>query len=161
MSQCNSEQVTDKEETGVVVALEGRFAYIERIHLAGCKNCAMHGLCGSKDNPKLKFYNNIHLQVGDFVQININAGLRIFSSFIVFVFPIIMLFIFLVIGMLFKLSEKISVLMAFGGLILAFLIVWMIDKYIGLKNKISLTKINPEDIDAHRNQEDAYEDSSQ
>ncbi len=159
MNQCENESTSSENELGKVVMTEGSYVFIERLHLSGCKSCSMHGLCGAKENPKLKFKDNQGLKVGDIVEIKMNPNFRIFTSFLVFIFPIIMLFIFLLFGLYIGLPEKKAIILGFLGLLISAIIIWFIDKYVSKGNRITLTKIDETEIS--RNMRDSHEDTSE
>ena len=122
-----------ENDVGIVTAVNGNRITVEISKGGGCKSCSMKSLCGT-DNKSiiLHFDSTERYKIGDKVNVSVTSGVKIISSVIIFVFPLLALFGFFLIGRNFT-TELYSILIGFGGLILAFGIVRIIDKYIGKK----------------------------
>ncbi|MFO7660026.1 MAG: SoxR reducing system RseC family protein [Candidatus Cloacimonadaceae bacterium] len=131
----SAEQETD---VGTVIAIDGRQIVVEICKSGGCKSCGLKGLCGSgKTSLLLNFETDDKYQIGDKVLVSVTAGVRVLSSLLVFVFPILALFGFFLIGRMF-LHELGAILFGFGGMAIAFLIVKLLDKLIAKKINFEL-----------------------
>lgn len=141
MSHCENLHSNDDEELARVVKVSDSSVWVERISLDGCQSCTMHGLCGSKGNPQLKFTNKENLQEGDTVIIKINTSTKLISSFVIFIVPIIILFIFFLLARYtFNFSESKSALISFTSLILSALVIYLFDKYVAKNYAITIEK---------------------
>jgi len=128
-------QVTD---LGTVIAVDGSQITVEICKSGGCKSCGLKGLCGSgKSSLILKFTTDDTYRIGDKVIVSVEPGVRILSSLLVFVFPILALFGFFLLGRMFF-SELGAILIGFAGMALAFLIVKLLDRLIAKKINIEL-----------------------
>jgi positive regulator of sigma E activity len=118
------------EDIGTVTAINGKEITVEIEKGGGCKSCGMKGLCGSDNKPVvLHFQTDDTYQIGDRVNVSISSGIRILSSLLVFVFPLLALFGFYFIGKSFT-NELGSIITGFAGMILAFVIIRFLDKKI-------------------------------
>jgi len=116
------EKILDKNNALVKVLTKGE-----------CSSCASKEGCGisliADKNNLIEVKYNEEIKVGDKVYIMIDSGNRIISSLLLFVFPIISLIIFYLIGnYLFK-KEVLSILSSFIGLIISFLALYILTKY--------------------------------
>ena len=95
-----------------------------------CSGCAVHGICQAGDNIASHWIKtDMNLQLGDKVKIFIAPALRIVSSFIIFLMPVLMmLFVYLAIKYLAGGSENISIVGSILSLGLSGVIIWLIDK---------------------------------
>lgn len=125
-------------DIGTVIAIEGRQITVEICKSGGCKSCGLKGLCGSgKTSLLLNFETDDNYQIGDKVLVSVSAGVRVLSSLLVFIFPILALFGFFLVGKL-LVSELTAILIGFGGMAIAFLIVKLLDKLIAKKINFEL-----------------------
>lgn len=118
------------EDIGIVTAIVGNRITVQIEKGGGCKSCGMKGLCGSDNKPIiLHFTTDDIYNIGDKVKVSISSSIRILSALLVFIFPLIALFVFFFIGRSF-LSELGSIITGFAGMIIAFVIVKILDKRI-------------------------------
>lgn len=123
----------DSTQIGVVKSFENGVATVLMDVQGGCSSCGMHGVCGTSNNCTEHIIStDIELQAGDKVIIYIDPSKRIFSALLLFIFPIINLVIFYYIASMF-LKEGYSIIIGFGGLVVAFIINRIIDKIWGKK----------------------------
>lgn len=123
----SSENIAD---IGIVTSVNGKSITVEICKSGGCKTCSMHGVCGSNNTPViLHFETDDVYHIGDKVIVSVSSGVRILSSVIVFVFPLLALFGFFLLGRSFT-SELGAILTGFAGMLLAFIVVKLIDKRI-------------------------------
>lgn len=118
------------EDIGTVIAIDGRQITVEICKSGGCQSCGLRGLCGSgKTSLVLNFETDESYKIGDKVKVSVSPGVRVLSSVLVFVFPLLALFGFFILGRSF-LNELGAILLGFGGMVIAFLIVKLLDKLI-------------------------------
>ncbi len=124
------EQAVLTEETGIVKKIQGPNVWVEMIPHGGCAACSLHGVCGAKDQKILhKICTELTLNIGDKVQLNIAPAKKIFSSFIIFIFPLLMMVGAYYLARLYLLfTEGYSIIVSVASLALSALIVWLIDK---------------------------------
>lgn len=125
-----AEQETD---IGTVIAIDGRQITVEICKSGGCQSCGLKGLCGSgKSSLLLTFTTDDIYRIGDKVLVSVSAGVRVLSSLLVFVFPILALFGFFLAARMFV-NEPVAIIIGFAGMGIAFLIVKLLDKLIAKK----------------------------
>jgi positive regulator of sigma E activity len=118
------------EDIGLVTAVNGNKITVEIAKGGGCEHCVMRGMCGTNaTNLILHFETDGSYEVGDKVKVCVSSGIRIMSSLIVFGLPLLALFVFFLIARRYT-NEPIAVLIGFGGLLLAFLAIRLLDKKI-------------------------------
>ncbi|MBK8815112.1 MAG: SoxR reducing system RseC family protein [Methylococcaceae bacterium] len=87
------------EEEAVVTQLEANQAWIKRLHIGGCSGCLQQTTCGtsvlSKLLPKREFAvdNDMALKVGDKVTVAVDDSQLLFSSFLLYLLPLLVMFI--------------------------------------------------------------------
>jgi positive regulator of sigma E activity len=119
------------EDIGIVTSVNGKWITVEIAKGGGCKTCGMKGICGINNRPvKLRFETDGQYTAGDKVIVSVTAGIRLLSSLIIFGIPLLAMFGFFLIGRSFT-GEPGAVLLAFTGLVLAFLVVRILDRHIG------------------------------
>jgi len=125
-------------DLGIVTSVQGKAITVEIVKGGGCKACGLKGLCGTDNNPIIMHFDtDDSYQIGDKVIVSVSAGVRVLSSLIVFIFPLLAMFGFYFAGRCYT-TESGSILIAFGGLLLAFGIIRILDKRIGRKINFSL-----------------------
>jgi positive regulator of sigma E activity len=118
-------------DTGIVTHIQGKKITVEIAKGGGCKSCSMHGLCGTNSTPiVLSFITDAEYQIGDKVNVSVGTNIKLLSSVIVYLLPLVALFAFFLIARSFM-QELGAVLCGFIGLILSFLLIRVIDKKIG------------------------------
>lgn len=130
------------EDIAVVRKTEGNFVYVEVESTGSCEGCAVSGICNANDKTILhKIKTDLNLIIGDRIQVNIAPSLRIFSSFVVFIIPILtMLSFYLISKYLFTFSEDISIVISMFGLLLSGIFIYVIDKIFANKLSFKITK---------------------
>ncbi|HOV16481.1 MAG TPA: SoxR reducing system RseC family protein [Candidatus Cloacimonadota bacterium] len=120
------EEIT--EDIGVVTAVQDNRITVEIAKGGGCKSCSMYSFCGGNESKlTVNFNTDGGYRIGDKVKVDISAGIRVLSSLIIFGLPLVALFAFFLIARQFT-SEPYAILIGFGGLLLSFLIVKILDK---------------------------------
>ena len=130
------------EDIAIVRKIEENNIQVEIERTGSCEGCAVSGMCNSNNKIILhKIKTDLKLKIGDKVQVNIAPSLRVFSSFVVFIIPIItMLSFYLISKYLFKLSEDLSIVFSLLGLLLSGLFIYLIDKKLANKLSFKITK---------------------
>jgi len=130
------------EDIAVVRKIEENIVQVEIERTGSCDGCAVSGICNSNNKIILhKIKTDLKLKIGDKVQVNIAPSLRVFSSFVVFIIPIItMLSFYLISKYLFKLNEDLSIVFSLLGLLLSGLFIYLIDKKFANKLSFKITK---------------------
>ncbi len=131
-----------QEDLAVVKEVNGNEVTIEIMKEGSCDSCAMHGVCAGHDKTFTHtIKTDLKLKKDDVVRFNIAAPVRIFSSFIIFVFPILMMILFYFIAhSVIKTTEGTAILITFIGFILSGIIVYFIDKKFGKKVNFTIEK---------------------
>ncbi|MEA1973559.1 MAG: SoxR reducing system RseC family protein, partial [Candidatus Cloacimonadota bacterium] len=130
-------------EKAVVVKFNNKLAEVQMIKTADCESCSINGVChgGASDKTLIPIQTDLNLEVGDEVEIYISPSSRIFSSALIFLFPIISMIIFYLISrILFSLSENISIASSFLGLLISGLIIKYVDTRLSDKVKFQIAR---------------------
>jgi len=123
-------------DVGTVVDIQNGFAVVEYSRTDACNTCKLKAFCFQKsgDVNTLTMKNELNVKKGDKIQFEISAQIRILSSFLVFILPIIFM-----IGSYFLcksavgLSENISIIISLVSIVAAFIVVKIIDGQIKKK----------------------------
>jgi sigma-E factor negative regulatory protein RseC len=81
-------------EEGIVIKLDNKTAIIRTARKTACESCSEKHSCtsiGSGQEMELEADNPIHAQAGDRVTISLPTGKLITASFLLYVFPIILM----------------------------------------------------------------------
>lgn len=137
-------------EQGKIVKIANGNATIQMEASSECQHCGAKHACGAFGGESLR-----HIQIpvtteykdvkeGDEVTLAFQPETRIFSAFLVFIVPIIMLIAGYFVGMNLFGSEGPAILSGFAGLILAFVIIWALNKMFAREEKLmpTILKIN-------------------
>ena len=118
------------EDRAVVKEVRGKKVVLETMKSGACDSCAAHALCAGQSRcMEIITESDIPLKKGDIVHVEVSAGIKLFSSFIIFVFPIIIMFaVYFLSKVLLNLSENYSVLITILSLLPSMLIIWLLDK---------------------------------
>lgn len=119
-----------QEDIAIVKKYKNGITLVEIQKSEACNSCPMSKVCMGKDKSILhKITTDMQLEIGDLVKIYISPGVKIFSSFIIFIFPVLSMIFFYFSGKyIFKLTENFSILLSFAGLFLSGVIIYIIDK---------------------------------
>ena len=94
-------------ETGVIVSIAGNLARVRMakgVQCAGCKACSAFG----ETSMELEVRNNLHAQLGERVEVEINPQQVVGHSLLLFVVPILLLMVGYLLGFSFNLGLPIS-----------------------------------------------------
>jgi sigma-E factor negative regulatory protein RseC len=88
-------------ENGVVSKANGSEAWIKTTRYGACESCSSKNSCGSAGNHKemiVKVPNSLNVEKGDQVVIGLETGPILYLTFLLYVFPIILMIIGALIG---------------------------------------------------------------
>ncbi len=121
----------ESTDIGIVTAVNGRKVTVELERGGGCKSCAMQGMCFSKGKPAVfELETDLILVPGDRVTIEVSPRTRIISSLLIFLMPVVFLFIGYMVAAKF-LTELASIGIGFLAMAGSFMIVRIVDKRMG------------------------------
>ena len=128
------------EDLAVIIEIHNDFVIAEMKKSGSCKSCSMSGMCmGTKSSITHKIPTKNRYEIGDVIEVSISAGYKIFSSFLIFVFPILMMIVFyLFSSSILHFIENISILISFIGLLFSGVIIYFVDKKLGKKLKVDI-----------------------
>lgn len=111
---------------GLVKAINIDTIEVEIFKELSCSTC---NSCNSKTHGIKNFiYKNNDLKVGDIIEFEIETKKFLLISFLLYIFPILLMIIFYFIGQYFNFSEGKLVLLSFIGLFFGLYIVYFLDK---------------------------------
>jgi len=117
------------EETALVSHVEGNFVFLETQNNGSCGNCSSKTGCGSvssiftfKPRNKLKINNTLELEQGDSVIVAMAADKLLMATVLMYLSPLILLFIFSLIAKL-LMGETASIVAGLCGLFIGLLLV--------------------------------------
>lgn len=139
-------------DVGTVVDIQNGLAIVEYSRSDACDTCKLKAFCFQKggDVTKLTMKNNLNVKKGDIIQFEISPQMRILSSFLVFILPIIfMIGSYFLCKSAIGLSENISIVVSLISIAVAFIFVKFIDGQIKKKAMIQpkmVAVINSEEV---------------
>lgn len=130
------------EDIALVRAVDADTVTVEMMKTGACDSCAMSGVCVGHDKTvQHTIKTDRQLAVGDRVRVSVSPGMRIFSSVVIFLFPILsMILFYLVSRYVVHSSENIAILLSFVGLLLSGLVVYGIDKKFANRIRIDIVE---------------------
>lgn len=120
-------------ERGVVAKVKGKRATVRFDRRSACDSCHMCAV--TKDGMKVEVVveNTLGANVGDFVEVEMGEKFVLTAAAIVYVIPLVLTGAGIGFGTL--ISELAQILMAFGGLIIGFVIAFLLDRFVIRKKK--------------------------
>jgi sigma-E factor negative regulatory protein RseC len=118
------------EETGEVVAIEGRYVVIETQRRSACGHCSSGDNCGtsvladlfSKSRGKVRLPNHLGLRVGDQAVIGINESVLLYAAVLAYMLPLLLMIAATVVASLAGFSDSIGFVMSMVGLFIGMFI---------------------------------------
>lgn len=118
------------EETGRVVAIEGRYAVIETQQRSACGHCNVGDSCGtsvlaglfSKRRNRVRLENHLDLSVGDQAVIGINESVLLSTAVMAYLLPLLMMITLAVISSLSGFGDGINFVVGMLGLFIGMMI---------------------------------------
>ena len=97
---------------------------------SSCDSCAIHGVCSGQNRTfQHRIKTDGKFEKGDIIEVNISSGVKLMSSFIVFILPVIaMIAFYFIVRYAIELSENFAILASFGGLLLSGGLIYLLDK---------------------------------
>lgn len=128
------------EDMAIVKEVRGREVLVELPKSESCDSCAVHGFCHQNDTPRQHWIKtDIELKAGDHVRIFLAPALKITSSIIVFLLPVvIMLAFYLIPKYVFSSSEDIAILVSILSLGVSGIVIYYLDKSWGKKIRFDI-----------------------
>lgn len=131
-------------EEGIVVETYGEFAKVEAKRSASCEGCASKDTCKPNSNTSMiiEVINPINARVGDMICFEVEAGVLLKSTFVIYLMPVI----FLLIGAwaggeiskiypLFKKGETLSVISGSLFFLISIFILISLNRYFSKSKK--------------------------
>jgi sigma-E factor negative regulatory protein RseC len=124
------------EEIGKVIEIIGDSLKIEITPSGGCSQCSQVNVCNpfGQNKKVIELENTINAQVGDSIRLEIKEKNRILSLALLFGLPTVLFVVGVIIGQIVG-GDKISAILGGVGLLLAFLILIIINRYLIKKGK--------------------------
>jgi positive regulator of sigma E activity len=118
------------EDVAIVREVGDGFVKVEMVQSGSCSSCGLSGFCHGQDKTithKIKTESNY--EIGSLVKVEISPSLRVKSSLLVFLFPILAMILFFSLAKYgLNLSEPISILISFVGFGISGVIIYFVDK---------------------------------
>ena len=130
-----------KYETGIVSKIATDTVVISRQDNGACGVCNIKSICSFKNQKEIVIDNTNELALNEEVDIIITPSQRMFSSFIVYLVPVFILFLlyYVFYGVL-GLSESLSVLLSFLWIPISIVAIFFINKNASAKMRINVKK---------------------
>ncbi len=112
------------EETGTVIAIEGRYVVIETRRVSACGHCKVGDSCGtsvlagmfSQSPNHLRLINHLSLSVGDVAVIGINQSVLLMTAVLAYMLPLILMIMFSVLANILTSSDGNNFIFSMTGL---------------------------------------------
>lgn len=120
-------------ERGVVIKVKGKYATVSFDRKSACDSCHMCAV--TKDGMKVEVVveNSLNAAVGDFVSIEMGEKFVLTAAAIVYIIPLVLVGAGIWLGTLF--SELAQILLGVGGLVIGFVIAFLLDRFVIRKKK--------------------------
>lgn len=120
-------------ERGVVAKIKGKKATVRFDRRSACDSCHMCAV--TRDGMKVEVIidNTLNANVGDFVEVEMGEKFVLTAAAIVYIIPLILVGAGIGLGTL--VSELAQILMAVSGLIIGFVIAFLLDRFVIRKKK--------------------------
>jgi len=132
-------------DTGIVVDIQDDFAFVEVAKGEICNTCKLSSLCFHNGNKKTIFRirNTLNVERGNKISFLIEPQVRILSSFLIYVMPLLFLIgAYLICKFLLHLSENWSIIGSILSFFFSYFILNFIDKIFTRKNLLNPKMIN-------------------
>jgi sigma-E factor negative regulatory protein RseC len=129
-------------EQGIVIKTDSREAWVKTVKSGNCAGCSARGSChtmGGDDEMEVKAINEVGAEVGDRIVLSFKASSLLKATFLLYVFPILLLIIGAAVGH--KMAPKFdfnpsgfSAIMGFAFFFVALLIIKITANKLAKKN---------------------------
>lgn len=116
-------------EFGTVTKVKGKIATVRIGRHSACGSCGMCGMSQEQKHVDFQTVNNIDAKVGDTVKIDIKDCNVAKIAAVAYLIPLVLGVALFVMGVLLKLPDWANLLLFIGGCVIAFVIVWAIDRH--------------------------------
>lgn len=119
-----------QEDSALVVEVNKGVVTVEIAKTGACQSCRLSGICvGKNQSLRHRISTEMDLQPGDRVKLHISAGVKLLSSFLIFVMPIIFMILFYFSAKhIFGFREEFAIIASFAGLLLSGILIYLADK---------------------------------
>lgn len=128
----------ENRESAEVIQLKADGVVVKLLESEGCKSCVLGGVC-NKNSKTFFVKTSQSFDSGDKVQVEVKPSVRVFSSFVVFILPVLVMLGAYGLAKIF-LTESTSVLVAILSLPVSFVIIKAIDKTYKDSLTVKITK---------------------
>ena len=142
-------------ETGIIKDLKSHNHVIINLEIRSeCSKCSSNISC----NRNVKCENLIEaicyddVKIGDMVEVDISAKKRVVFAILIFLAPVLFLFLFYYISKIFFTKEIYSIIASVSGLSVYFILLFIVSKFAPeiLKTKVIAKKINAESFEPEK-----------
>ena len=137
-------------ERGVVVKVKGKRATVRFDRRSACDSCHMCAVTRDGMKVEVVIENTLGANVGDFVEVEMAQKFVLTAAVIVYLIPLVLVALGVGVGVIF--SELVQVILAVAGLVIGFVIAFLLDKFVIRKKKgfsPRMTKICLQTADEH------------
>lgn len=120
-------------ERGVVTKVKGTKATVQFDRKSACDSCHMCAVTRDGMKVQIVIENSLNAAVGDIVNVQMGERFVLTAALIVYIIPLVLVGIGVGVGSL--LSELAQVLLAVGGLVVGFVIAFLLDRFVIRKRK--------------------------
>lgn len=120
-------------ESGVVTKVKGNRATVQFDRKSACDSCHMCAVTRDGMKVQIVIENSLGAQVGDIVNVRMGERFVLTAALIVYIIPLVLVGIGVGAGSL--LTELAQVLLAVGGLVVGFVIAFLLDRFVIRKRK--------------------------
>ena len=138
-------------ERATVIEVKNGEVLIEIEQGGSCDSCAIHGVCSGQNRSfQHRIKTDMKLEKGDIIEVEISSGVKLLSSFLVFIMPVLFMILFYFVARYaVKLPENFAILASFCGLLISGLVIYFADKRFAVKVHFEVTgKVNHENTSA-------------
>jgi len=124
------------KETGKIIGFESGQAKIQLLQSDNCNHCGAKTACSSLGGGEriIRLPVLPNLNKDDLVELSFEPSTRIASAIIVFLLPVFTMIFGLAIAIIkFGDADKYAIIGSFGGLVIGFVLVWLINKLLAKK----------------------------
>ena len=120
-------------EQGVVTKVRAGRATVEFDRKSACDSCHMCAVTKGGMKVKIVIANDLDARVGDVVNVSMGERFVLTAALIVYIIPLVLVGVGVGVGSL--LTELAQVLLAVGGLVVGFVIAFLLDRFVIRKKK--------------------------
>ena len=120
-------------ERGVVVKVKSKRATVRFDRRTACDSCHMCAVTRDGMKVEVVIENTLNANVGDFVEVEMAQRFVLTAAVIVYLIPLALVALGVGLGVLF--NQLTQILLAVGGLVLGFVIAFLLDRFVIKKKK--------------------------